>query len=108
MKYEDQLALSIISKAGDAKSKLFEALEVLNEENDKEKFDDLIKDSESLLNEAHKMQFELLASESNNKEHEISYLLVHAQDHLMTTLSLVEITTSLIDYIHKLKGELNP
>ena len=48
--------------------------------------DELIKKGESELTNAHNAQTELLAKEAQGKDIEYSIMLVHAQDHLMTTI----------------------
>ena len=48
--------------------------------------DELIKKGESELTKAHNAQTELLAKEAQGKNIEYSIMLVHAQDHLMTTI----------------------
>lgn len=45
------------------------------------------------MNAAHKIQFDLLAKEAQNKleDAKFSIIVVHAQDHLMTTLTTIEL-----------------
>ena len=78
------VAFQLISYAGDASS-FFKAVEkARNGEFDEA--DELIKKGESELTNAHNAQTELLAKEAQGKDIEYSIMLVHAQDHLMTTI----------------------
>ena len=79
------VAFQLISYAGDAFSSFFIAVEkARNGEFDEA--DELIKKGESELTKAHNAQTELLAKEAQGKNIEYSIMLVHAQDHLMTTI----------------------
>ena len=79
------VAFQLISYAGDAFSSFFQAVEkARNGEFDEA--DELIKKGESELTNAHNAQTELLAKEAQGKDIEYSIMLVHAQDHLMTTI----------------------
>ena len=79
------VAFQLISYAGDAFSSFFKAVEkARNGEFDEA--DELIKKGESELTNAHNAQTELLAKEAQGKDIEYSIMLVHAQDHLMTTI----------------------
>lgn len=79
------VAFQLISYVGDAFSSFFKAVEkARNGEFDEA--DELIKKGESELTNAHNAQTELLAKEAQGKDIEYSIMLVHAQDHLMTTI----------------------
>ena len=94
------VAFQLISYAGDAFSSFFKAVEkARNGEFDEA--DELIKKGESELTKAHNAQTELLAKEAQGKNIEYSIMLVHAQDHLMTTLLLKDIISTLIDVYKK-------
>lgn len=84
------VSFQIISCAGDAKCCAYEALEAAKQ-NNKELFEDKMLQAEEIINEAHKLQYQLLSAEADNKLHEsLSILIVHAQDHLMTTMSVID------------------
>ena len=94
------VAFQLISYAGDAFSSFFKAVEkARNGEFDEA--DELIKKGESELTNAHNAQTELLAKEAQGKDIEYSIMLVHAQDHLMTSLLLKDIIGTLIDVYRK-------
>lgn len=78
--------MNIIVNAGDAKSLAYEALSKVNEEK-YEEADMLMGKASEALNLAHNAQTKMLHKEASGVKLEISVLFVHAQDHLMTTLS---------------------
>ena len=63
----------------------------------------LLKQSNEAAVEAHHMQTELLIGEANGNKTPVDVLLVHAQDHLMTSMLAVELIKELID-IYKNKN----
>ncbi|MEW8973435.1 MAG: PTS lactose/cellobiose transporter subunit IIA [Tissierellaceae bacterium] len=89
----------IISNVGDAKSYLFEALKASRED----RFEDaekLIKDADKSLEKAHEIHVELLQSETQGQPIEISLLLMHAEDQMMTTEMFRDITNEML-LMHK-------
>ena len=60
---------------------------------------------ESELTNAHNAQTELLAKEAQGKDIEYSIMLVHAQDHLMTTIMYERVAKEFITlYREKING----
>lgn len=94
--------MNIIVNAGDAKSFAYEALEKVNEEI-YEEADELMKKASEALKLAHNSQTEMLQKEASGEKIEISVLFIHAQDHLMTALSEI----NLIEQIIKLRKTIN-
>ena len=93
------LNFQIISNVGDAKSFLFEALKAAREE----RFEDAekhIKDAETSLGKAHEIHVELLQQETQGEPIEVSLLLMHAEDQMMTTEMLSDITNEML-LVHK-------
>ncbi|MYL57620.1 PTS lactose/cellobiose transporter subunit IIA [Virgibacillus halodenitrificans] len=86
---------TIISYGGDAKAIAYEALESSydgNFELAQEKLDE----ANSKLTEAHNTQTKLIQSEINGEKIEMSLLMVHAQDHLMTSISEISLIEKMI------------
>lgn len=93
------LNFQIISNVGDAKSYLFEALKAAREE----KFDKakkLVKNAEDSLVKAHEIHVKLLQQEVQGEPIEITLLLMHAEDQMMTTEMLKDITNEIL-LVHK-------
>lgn len=59
--------------------------------------DNKIKQAEKSIVEAHNAQTELLTQEAQGVKNEVSLLLVHSQDHLMTAISFNDMAKELID-----------
>lgn len=91
----DVVSMTIIANSGDARSYAFQALEEAKTGNFDEA-DKLMKKSEESSTLAHKAQTELLFSEANGEKHDINVLLVHAQDHLMTSMLAQELIKEII------------
>lgn len=78
---------NIISNGGNAKGLVYEAMEAA-EKGDFEQADSLMNEADEFLKVAHQTQTELLQGEANGDKHDISLLMVHAQDHLMTSIEV--------------------
>ena len=88
------IGFEIVAYSGDARSKLLLAVE-------NDKCDQLIEEANACLVDAHKSQTELLQQEARGNHVEVGFITVHAQDHLMTTLLLKDIISTLIDVYKK-------
>ena len=91
----EMISFGIIANAGDARSYAFGALEAAKAGNFEEA-EELLKKSNDAAVEAHHMQTELLVNEPNGQKTPVDVLLVHAQDHLMTSMLAVELIKELI------------
>lgn len=91
-----ELAMIIIANSGEAKGLAFTALTVMREEKDLEKAQGLIKEANKYINEAHLGQTKLLQMSASGQGVDIDVLLIHSQDHLMTTMMAVELIEEMI------------
>lgn len=91
----EMISFEIIANAGDARSFAFQALEAAKEGNFEEA-DDLMKQSDEAATKAHKAQTDLLFDEMNGKPTTVNVLLVHSQDHLMTSMLASELIKEMI------------
>ena len=91
----EQIAFTIIAHAGEAKSLAFEALSKAKQ-GCFNKADDLIEQSQKEVNLAHKGQMDLLVAEANGEKTDISVLLIHSQDHLMTCMLAIDLIKEMI------------
>ena len=98
----EMISFGIIAHAGDARSYAFGALAAAKAGNFEEA-ESLLKQSNDAAVEAHHMQTELLINEANGDKTPVDVLLVHAQDHLMTSMLAVELMKELIE-IYKNKN----
>lgn len=98
----EEIVLGIIIHAGNAKSKIYEALSSAKE-NDFKKADELLEEANQEILNAHKIQTNLIQGEASGNKPEISMLLIHSQDHLMTCMSERNLIKEIID----LRKEMN-
>lgn len=91
--------MAIITHSGDAKSHAMEAIKAARE-GDFEKADDSIKQAERAFVEAHHSQTALLTKEAQGQKTEVSLLMVHAQDHLMTSMTFTDLAKEII-FLHR-------
>lgn len=93
---QEMILFGIVASAGTARSLAFEALKAAKE-GDYDKADDLMKQSEEASLEAHHQQTALLSKEASGEHTPVDVLLVHAQDHLMTSMLAQELIKELIE-----------
>ncbi|WP_066497082.1 PTS lactose/cellobiose transporter subunit IIA [Abyssisolibacter fermentans] len=101
----EEIALTLIVHAGNAKSLSFEALKEAKTGNT-EKAQDLLKEAKSEFLKAHHVQTEMLQKEANGSETKVNILMVHAQDHLMgasLAMDLIEEMVCLYETISKIE-----
>ncbi len=91
----EEATFELISYSGDARSYIYEAYNLVRDGNYEEADKALEKADESLI-KAHNMQTSLIHSEAQGKRIELNLLLVHAQDHLMSTILSKELMRNMI------------
>lgn len=98
---QETIALNLISNSGNARSLSFEALQKARE-GEYEEAKKLLKKAEESSILAHKAQTELIQAEANGNTPEYSIIMVHAQDHLMTSLLAKELIQEMIIMYEKI------
>lgn len=101
-----EIAFGIIGHAGDAKSTAHEALAEAKAGNF-EKAKELLAEASETLNKAHRFQTELIQAEASGEKTEMGVVLVHSQDHLMTTMNFLALAKEFVDmyeFINKKLG----
>lgn len=96
------LSFNIILHAGNARSDAMEAIGLAKQY----KFAGArskIENADKELAEVHHIQTKLLQDEANGKKNEITVLLLHAQDHLMTAMTVKELANEMIDMYEKMQ-----
>ncbi len=97
----EEITFGLIAYSGQARSAAYDALEKAKEG----KFDeasDLMKTAEDAELQAHNIQTELLTREAQGDHTPVDVLLVHAQDHLMTSILAVELIQQIIELYQRL------
>lgn len=92
----EEIIMNLIMHSGEARSYAMEAME-LGKSGNIEGARELIEKSAQELGEAHHSQTNLIQNEAGGNKTELSLLLVHAQDHLMTTMTLKDLANEIID-----------
>lgn len=89
------ISFQIISNVGEAKSSLFEVLELSREEKFEEA-EDKIREAEESILKAHESHFSLIKEEASGNKVSISMLLMHAEDQLMNVEMLKTFANEMI------------
>lgn len=92
----EEIAFKIILFAGNGKSNAMEAIQEAKARNF-EKADQLIEAAGEELSKAHSYQTKLLQEEANGEKNLISILLIHSQDHLMTSMTVRDLAVEIVD-----------
>lgn len=100
----ESVAMTIIAYSGDARSTAFTALSKVRQGLYQEGEAMMAQAKESSI-KAHKAQTSLLVEEAKGNEVKVNVLLVHSQDHLMTSMLALELIEELI-YLHKEKANV--
>lgn len=97
----EEIAMTIVGNAGEARSLAFEALKEAKEGN-YEKAKKYLEQSKERSLAAHEIQTELICNEADGNGIEMNLLMVHAQDHLMTSILARELIEEMITLYKKL------
>ena len=102
----EQQIVGMISAAGDSKAKAFEALKKVKES----KYDEaraLLQEARESDLEAHKIQTQLITAEMSGGENkpEVGLLMVHAQDHYMTSQLARDLIEEMINVFEAKEGK---
>ncbi|PLS08608.1 PTS lactose/cellobiose transporter subunit IIA [Neobacillus cucumis] len=99
------LSFQLILHSGNARSLAMEALYAAKDKDFTEAIEKLAEaDSESV--QAHLVQSQLIQEEAGGEQIDVPIILVHAQDHLMTTLTLKDLVQEMIEFRQELnKGD---
>lgn len=103
MEENNLLVMNLIINAGDAKSSAMEAIYAAKK-TDFEGAQQKIKEANEKINKAHKSQTNLLTEEANGNHTKISLLMIHAQDHLMTALTFLDLAKELVEVYENLQA----
>ena len=98
----EEVVMGLIINSGQARSLAYGALKMAKQ-GDFESAKAMMDQSRLALNEAHRVQKKLIEGDQGEGKMEVSLVLVHAQDHLMTSMLARELVTELIELHEKLK-----
>ncbi|URQ61943.1 PTS N,N'-diacetylchitobiose transporter subunit IIA [Pantoea alhagi] len=98
----EEVVMGLIINAGQARSQAYAALKQAKAGNFAQA-QELMTSSRLALNEAHRIQTRLIEEDQGTGKTHLSLILVHAQDHLMTSMLARELVTELIELHEKIK-----
>lgn len=91
----EMIIFEIISHGGNAKGLVYEAI-ACSESGNFCKAEELLKEADESLVQAHKIQTDIIQAEAAGKHHEVTVLFVHAQDHLMCAMEIRTLAENII------------
>lgn len=100
-----QASFQLILHSGIARSCAMEAMQQAKQ-GDFELAKSKIEESEKELAEAHKFQTQWVQSETRGDEYDIPIILIHAQDHLMTAMTLKDMAIEIIELRYDFSNSL--
>ncbi|GBD66244.1 hypothetical protein TEHN7128_0781 [Tetragenococcus halophilus subsp. halophilus] len=98
-----KVGFALVAYAGDAKADLFDALKQAREGNF-EQARKLVDEANENINEAHNQQTSLLAQEAGGVELDVTFIMMHGQDTLMTTMMLKDEIGYMIDQYERISS----
>lgn len=98
----EEVVMGLIINSGQARSLAYAALKQAKQ-GDFDAAKTMMVQSRMALNEAHQVQTKLIEGDQGEGKMKVSLVLVHAQDHLMTSMLARELVTELIELHEKLK-----
>lgn len=104
MNEREQAIMQLILHSGSAKTHAYEALRQVNE-GKYEKADEEMQLANDEITSAHNAQTSLLQEEAAGGKMEITGLFLHAQDHLMTTISEMNLIKQIME-LRKIVNDL--
>ncbi|PNN15449.1 PTS N N'-diacetylchitobiose transporter subunit IIA [Citrobacter koseri] len=98
----EEVVMGLIINSGQARSLAYAALKQAKQ-GDFAAAKTMMEQSRIALNEAHLVQTKLIEGDQGEGKMKVSLVLVHAQDHLMTSMLARELVTELIELHEKLE-----
>lgn len=98
----EEVVMGLIINSGQARSLAYNALKVAKEGDFTQAWE-LMAKSRAALHEAHLVQTKLIEGDAGEGKTKVSLVLVHAQDHLMTSMLARELVTEIIELHEKIK-----
>lgn len=98
-------SMQLILHSGTGRSMVIEAIQNLVKDKDIAKARRQIEDAGKEIGEAHDIQTRMMSEECDGRPVEKSILLIHAQDHFMTSLAVRDMAKLMVDMYEDLRGE---
>ena len=96
-----QVIMELIMYGGDAKSNAMEAIQAAKS-GDFKLANTKISEAEASLRKAHHSQTGMLTQEAQGNKTEVSLLMVHGQDHLMTSIAFTDLAKEIVEIYNRI------
>lgn len=100
MEYLEKIMM-LIANSGETRSKSMEAIQWAKKKEMK-KARELLVEAKASSQRAHKIQTSFIQEEAAGNKLEVNILLIHAQDHLMNALTILDLAGEFVDLYEKL------
>lgn len=97
-----EVIMELIMYGGDAKGNAMEAIQAAKS-GDFELAKEKISEAEASLVKAHHSQTGMLTQEAQGNKAEVSLLMVHGQDHLMTSMAFTDLAKEIVEVYKKIE-----
>ena len=101
MDANEMIVINLIVNSGSARSSAIEAIQYAKA-GDMSKANESLQQAKESVNEAHHSQTEMIQGEIRGEKTPLNLLMVHAQDHLMTSLVVIDLAQEFIDLYEKI------
>lgn len=92
----EQVCFRLILHSGNARSKVIQSIREYRA-GSVQKAEELLHQAEGDLQQSHDIHFQMIQKEAGGEKNEFSLLLLHAEDHLMSTLTMKELVSELLE-----------
>lgn len=96
------VGFALVAYAGDARTAALHALDAA-EAGDFTTAEEKVKEAQNDINDAHNQQSKILSEEAGGENMDVTFIMVHGQDTLMTTMLLIDETKYLIRMLKRIK-----
>ncbi len=100
MEEMEKYVMELVVNGGNARSTAIEALRTARNGNFEEACQKM-KEAEEIITQAHNVQTSLIQKELNGEKVEIGLLMVHAQDHLMNAMTVMDLVREMMEMLPK-------
>lgn len=103
-KQNNQMAMELIIEAGNAKTAAMQAIHVAKKDNF-EQAHNYLQEANQALNKAHLIQKDMFSQQASDTPVSLNLYLIHAQDHLMTAITFIDLAQEIIALYQKLASK---
>ena len=93
---DEQISFQLILHSGNARSKIIQSLR-LYRGGKKDEAEEMLTLAEEDLSIAHDIHFQMIQKEAGGNDTTFSLLLMHSEDHLMSTITMKELVKELLE-----------